>query len=210
MIVESIQPVSKERSLVTLEDGRSFVLYKGEIRILKLKENMDLSDSVIKQITTVVLPKRAKLRAMNLLKARPYTEYMLRKKLKDGGYPEAVIDEALDYVKSYGYVDDIRYARDYIFEQSSSHSKKEIYQKLLTKGIRKETLDKAFLDSYGQYDDVEEKSSFDEEAVIMKALKKKGYTGNETYEERQKILAYFYRRGFEMDSVFKAMDSIKD
>ena len=87
MLIESVEPVGKDRSRVTLEDGRSFVLYKGEMRILKLKENTDLSEEVYRNIMETVLPKRAKLRAMNLLKTRAYTEYGLRKKLAEGGYP---------------------------------------------------------------------------------------------------------------------------
>ena len=210
MLIKSIDPVSKDRSRVTLEDGRSFVLYKGELRILKLKEDTDLNNDVYKNIMETVLPKRAKLRALNLLKARPYTEYGLRKKLSEGGYPESVSDIALAYVKSYGYINDRQYALDYIREQSKRRSKKELYLKLSQKGIGKETLDGVFAEVYGSYKDARDTSSFDESEVILKTLKKKGFTGNESYEERQKILSYFYRRGFEMDLVYKAMDSVKE
>lgn len=210
MIIEAIEPISKDRSKIVLEDGTNFVLYKGEIRLLKLKEQQELTQQMYHQITEVVLPKRAKLRSLNLLKARPYTEYQLRKKLYDGGYPETVIDIAIDYVKSYGYIDDYKYAYDYISEQSSHHSKKELYQKLTSKGISREVLDRAFNDTYGSYKDAHEDTSFDEREVIIKALSKKGFSGQETYEERQKLLAYFYRRGFDMDAVFSAMNSFRD
>ena len=53
-----------------------------------------------------VLLKRAKLRCMNLLKSRDYTEYQLRMKLRQGVYPEDIIDAAVAYVASYGYVND--------------------------------------------------------------------------------------------------------
>jgi len=210
MLIESIEPVSKDRSRITLEDGRTFVLYKGEMRILKLKENTDLSEDVYKNIMETVLPKRAKLRALNLLKSRAYTEYGLRKKLSEGGYPDSVTETALTYVKSFGYVNDRQYALDYINEQSSKRSKKELYLKLSQKGIGKEILDGVFSEVYGSYRDARDSSSFNETDVIVKTLKKKGYTGAESYEDRQKILSYFYRRGFEMDSVYKAMDSFKE
>ena len=210
MLIESIEPVSKDRSRIKLEGGHEFVLYKGELRILKLKEGTDLSDEVYRNIMETVLPKRAKLRALNLLKARAYTEYGLKKKLTEGGYPDSVTDIALAYVKSYGYVNDRQYALDYISERSAAYSKKELYQKLSQKGISKEILDGAFAEVYGSYKDARETSSFNETEVIVKTLKKRGFTGNESYEERQKLLAYFYRRGFEMDSVYKAMDSLKE
>ena len=210
MLIESIEPVSKDRSRIKLEGGHEFVLYKGELRILKLKEGTDLSDEVYRNIMETVLPKRAKLRALNLLKARAYTEYGLKKKLTEGGYPDSVTDIALAYVKSYGYVNDRQYALDYISERSAAYSKMELYQKLSQKGISKEILDGAFAEVYGSYKDARETSSFNETEVIVKTLKKRGFTGNESYEERQKLLAYFYRRGFEMDSVYKAMDSLKE
>lgn len=210
MQIDAIEEISKERSRVKLDTGETFVLYKGEFRLLKLKQGSELSEETYNQIKNVVLPKRAKLRCLNLLKSRAYTEYQLRKKLIDGGYPLEVIDIAIKYVKSFGYIDDYQYSLDFINQECKKHSRKEIYLKLSQKGINKEVLDSAFYDTYGSYKDAEPESSFDEISVIKKALSKRHYTGEETYEERQKLLAYFYRRGFDMDVVHKAMDSMFD
>ncbi|MBR6003693.1 MAG: RecX family transcriptional regulator [Lachnospiraceae bacterium] len=127
----------------------------------------------------------------------------------EGGYPSEVIDIAIDYVKSFGYINDKQYALDYIAMDKERHSKKEIYLKLSQTGIAKETLDSAFSESYGSYSDSRKEASFDEMELVVKTLKKRGFTGSETYEEKQKMLAYFYRRGFDMDLVFSAMDEIK-
>ena len=64
-----------------------------------------------------------KLRAMNLLKSRPYTVKGLTDKLKDGGYPESVINIAIDYVSSYNYLNDKQYALDYIYTYKNSKNK---------------------------------------------------------------------------------------
>ena len=206
MQIERIDAVGRDRVRLILETGESIVLYKGELRLLKIKEDGVLSDDNYLKIMKGILPKRAKLRAMNLLKARSYTEYQLRKKLLEGGYPEEIAEEAVSYVKSFGYINDREYARAYITEQSKSRSRRELFMKLQQKGIAKETLDAVFAECYdgGSKDLVDE--TFDEKSVIIKALKKRGFTGHETYEEKQKILAYFYRRGFEMDKVYAAMD----
>ena len=74
MLIESISDAGSKKCTVKLDNGESFSLYKGEIRLLKLKEGAELSSAVYEQIMTVILPKRAKLRAMNLLKVRPYSE----------------------------------------------------------------------------------------------------------------------------------------
>ena len=61
-----------------------------------------------------VLPKRAKLRAMNLLQGREYTTSQLRTKLQQGYYPPEIIEQAIEYVAGFHYIDDLRYAVDYI------------------------------------------------------------------------------------------------
>ena len=71
-------------------------------------------------------------------------------------------------------------------------------------------MDSAFNELYGSYSESRSESSFNESELVLKTLKKRGFTGCETYEEKQKLLAYFYRRGFDMDTVFSAMNSIKD
>ena len=210
MLINSIEPVTKDRSKIILDTGESFVLYKGELRLLKLKENGELPVENYNQIMKTVLPKRAKLRCLNLLKSKSYTEYQLKKKLFDGGYPETVIDEAIEYIKSFGYVNDKDYAVDYIKYHREQQSRKELYLKLSQKGIQKETLDNAFNEVYGSYREAKEDPSFNEIELIIKTLKKRGFTGTESYEDRQKILAYFYRRGFEMDMVYKAMDTFDE
>ena len=209
MRIESIEPVSRDRVALALDSGERFILYKGELRMLKIKGVGELSDETYGKIVNGILPKRAKYRALNLLKARNYTEYQLRLKLREGSYPEACIEEAISYVKSFGYINDSTYAEAYIAETKSRFSRKAIFNKLVTKGIDKEIIEAAFLKAYGDYDSGEEEG-FDEVAVIKQALIKKGYTGEESYEAKQKLLGYFYRKGFMMDNVYKAMSEFKD
>lgn len=209
MMIVSIDPISKDRSRIRLDSGEKFILYKGEIRILKIKAYSELPESVYMQIMKAVLPKRAKLRAMNLLKARDYTEYQLHKKLSDAEYPAEIVDVAVEYVKSFGYVNDRRYAVSYIKEQSSRRSRKEIAQKLQQKGIPRDIIEGVFYELVGENSGYEESKEFDETEVIIKALRKKKYDGSESYEDKQKLLAYFYRKGFDIDSVYKAMDLLK-
>lgn len=207
MLVLNIVEIDKRRLRILLDTEESFVLYKGEIRTLKIKAGEELSEDTYNSITKGILPKRAKMRAMNLLKDRNYTSYNLKKKLLEGGYPDYVATEALDYVKSYGYVDDLKYAMMYIKEQESSRTRQEIKQKLLFKGISVKLTDEAYRllgeerEEYGESD-----ASEIEYELIGKTLRKKGFTGNEDYEEKQKLLSYFYRRGFDIDKVRKVME----
>ncbi len=199
MLIKKIQELNKSRVRVILEDDFSFVLYKGEVRSYKVVEGEDLPDEVFEVLMTTVLPKRAKLRAMNLLKSRPYTVKGLTDKLKDGGYPESVINIAIDYVSSYNYLNDKQYALDYIYTYKNSKNKARIFLDLTNKGISKDIISSAYEEEVG--DD----TKLLEEEQIKSFLRKKGYSSDKVpysqigYEEKMKLLASLYRKGFSTD-----------
>ena len=144
MKITAIEELSKARSRVWIDGEFAFVLYKGELRLYRIREGEEISEETLKTIRQEVLPKRAKLRAMNLLKSREYTTKQLHDKLKQGGYPEDIITLALDYVASYHYTDDLRYAVSYMQSHETDKSRRRIEQDLMRKGIGKETLEKAW------------------------------------------------------------------
>lgn len=185
---------------IYIDNEFAFVLYRGELRTYHICEAEEISEAVYESIMHELLPKRAKLRCMNLLKSRDYTEYQLHTKLKQGLYPECVIDEALSYIKSYGYVDDLRYAKSYIHYAGGTKSKKKIETELKGKGISKEIIDMA-------YQECEELDGLvNEEDIIEKYLSKKHYNReNATMEERRKIIGFLYRKGFPLDKIYKVV-----
>lgn len=207
MLVTRVEQLDKKKCGIYLDNGESFALYKSEMRILKVKEGAQLEDKSYRAIMENVLPRRAKLRAMNLLKARDYTRYQLESKLRDGLFPKSIIDIAVEYVSSYGYIDDLRYAKCFIEEKLSISSLNEIKRKLLMKGIDKETISKA-MESINEEESgsaISETSERERE-LIQKTLEKRGYTDDWDYEDKQKLLAYFYRRGFDIDVVRGEME----
>ena len=114
MIVTALEELSASRSKVYIDGELAFVLYKGELRSYHLSVGEEIAQKDYNEIMEEVLPKRAKLRAMNLLTKREYTEKQLRDKLRAGFYPQRIIEEALAYVAGFHYTDDLRYACDYL------------------------------------------------------------------------------------------------
>ena len=201
MTVTEIRPISKTRSRVYLDGGQAFVLYKGELRKYQIREGEELDEETQQELYTQVLPKRAKLRAMNLLKNRQYTERQLMDKLLLGGYDQETAQKAVDYVKAYRYVDDSRYACDYISCHMGSHSLKEIEQKLLQKGVDRQLIRSAM-------EELEENGFVpDEEEMIRKLLEKKRYSAEHASEkDKQRIYSYLYRKGFSIDTARRVME----
>lgn len=200
MRVTGIEELSKARSRVFIDDEFAFVLYKGELRLYHVAVGQEISQKDYDDILEKVLPKRAKLRAMNLLKNREYTVKQLHDKLKDGGYPEDVIDVALSYVADYHYTDDLRYATGYIFEKESSRSRRRIEQDLREKGIDRDTLEKAWREWE------EQGGSQDEQQMIRKLLEKRHYDPETAdMKEKQRTYAFLMRKGFSGEQVGRAL-----
>lgn len=200
MLVTQVTEISKNKSKVFIDSEFAFVLYKGELRIYHVQEGREMTESDYRTIVTEVLPKRAKLRCMNLLKSRDYTEAQLRLKLKQGGYTEDIIQQALSYVKQFGYVDDVRYARDYISCYAEGKSRMKIEYALLQKGISKETVEAAW-DAWQ-----EEGNEQNEEQMIIRLLQKKNWNPEtQDRKEQQKTAAFLLRKGFRMESIRRVM-----
>lgn len=200
MRVTQIVELSKSRSKVYIDQEFAFVLYKGELRLYHVREGEEIAEDDYKTIMEEVLPKRAKLRAMNLLQSREYTTAQLRFKLEQGFYPDAVIEQAMEYVASFHYTDDLRYAVDYITYHESSRSRRRIEQDLQTKGISRKIIEQAW-NTWQEQGGMQ-----DEMTMIKQLLVKKHYHPEEAdYKERQRICAFLMRKGFRTEEIRKAL-----
>ena len=114
MLVQELKDLPAKKVRVVFEDAEDLVLYRGEIRKYRIEEGEDLPEEEYHEIFYQVIGKRAKKRAMHLLEKMDRTESNLREKLRMNGYPQELVDEAVDYVKRYHYIDDRRYAENYV------------------------------------------------------------------------------------------------
>ena len=201
MTVTSIVPEGRTRYAVTVDGEGGFVLYQKELSEYRIREGEELSEETLAEIMRKVLPRRAKLRCLNLLKSRSYTEKQLAEKLRAGKYPEAVIEEALSYVKSFGYVDDAAYARSYAEDQIEKKSVRRIAEELQRKGVDRGLIEEALV--YVQ----ERDGGQDEEGMIRRLLEKKHFDPETAdFAEKRRIQAFLMRKGFTADGIRRAMN----
>ena len=199
MIVTQITELTKSRSKVYIDQEFAFVLYKGELRLYHVAEGKEITQKDYEEITKVVLPKRAKLRAMNLLQKRAYTEKQLADKLKEGGYPDEIAEIAMVYVKSFRYIDDLQYAMDYLNCYAERKSIKKIEMDLMQKGITREIWKQALVAWE------EEGGGQDEMTMIKELLQKKHYSSDMDVKEKRKIYGFLLRKGYSAEAVMEAM-----
>lgn len=200
MIVTKVELVSKNRYKVEVDGEFAFVLYRRELSHYQIREECEVSEESFEQIKKEVIIKRAKLRAMHLLNDMDRTESQLCTKLRQSCYTEDVVEAALAYVKSFGYIDDLDYAKRYIQNRQNQKSKRELYAQLVGKGIERELIELAMEECYtGEDDEIE--------AIRRLAAKRKYYFRDATREEQQKQTAYFMRKGFSYENIRRALEA---
>lgn len=193
--IEHFSGTKKKKYKVRFDCGTDLCLYEKEIKAYGIIEGEDFSKEEYERLLSEVLIPRAKRRAMHLLEKQDRTKADLERKLKQSGYPDEAIDIALNYVMSYRYIDDNRYAQNFVYFNQGNKSKRRIMQDLLGKGVSKDIIEKA-LEGY----------EGDESYMIRALLKKKKYD-SETADrkDREKMYRYLASKGFSSDDILSAL-----
>ena len=195
MIITEILPYGKMKSRVLTDGDLVFSVYKGELKKYGLEEGAELSERMTEDVLLPLLTKRARERIVKLLKDRDYPEEELRKKLKLSWYPEQCISDALRWAQEKHYVDDRRFAENYIRWNGEGKSRRRLMFDLTQKGISRELAEELL-----------EEMPPDEGAQIRKELKKQNYQPeNADPKERQRIAAKLSRRGYSWAQIENAM-----
>lgn len=196
IFVRECQPAEHGRIRFRFDNGDTFLLYRSEVRRFHLGENAEISEEDYHKLLEEIVGKRAKKRVMHLLERMDRTEKQLRDKLRQGEYPDACIDAAIDYVKQCHYLDDFRYACTYVRYHQDKMSRRQILIKLEQKGISREDAEGA----------LEEEYSGDEEEQIVFLLEKKHFEADKADpKEFRRTYQFLLRRGFQSSDILRAM-----
>lgn len=195
MIVTGIEPVTKKKYKVEIDGQLAFMLYKGELSRYHIREQEVIEEETYQEIVGEILEKRAKLRAMHLLTRMDRTEKELYEKLKKDGHPDCVIEAAVEYVKSYGYIDDRAYVRKYIESQQGKKGLRRISMELSQKGISREVI--AEVEENMELSDAREQ--------IRELVKKKKREEPMSEKEKLRLYGFLARRGFSSADIWDVL-----
>lgn len=202
--VEAVLPLNKKKYKISLEGTETVTLslYPSELRRFGIKEGSLISEADYDSIEEI-LYKRGKERALYYLKTSDKTSFQMRRKLTEGFYPETVIDRILQFLEKYGYIDDFRYACQFIQYNQSRKSFQQIKNDLRVKGISREHIEEAF-------SDMEENCSEEENPqadIIRKYIQKKLKT-DMWPQEKNKIIMSLTRKGFKYDEIVSILREV--
>lgn len=203
--ITEIRPKEKGKLEIRFASGVALALYRSELRALTpqeeqmLRQDGHISEALYRKLTEMVTL-RAKKRAMYLLMRMERTERQLREKLTQNGYPAECIDGAVDYVKQFHYVDDLRYAKNYVRYRQEKKSRKRLEIDLQKKGVSGDLIERALCKEFVS----------DETEQIRELLARRHYDAAEADDKtRRRTWQFLLRRGFCSSDILGAMSGKK-
>lgn len=189
---------------VTLDGEYTFRLYNSEVRKYHIHSEGLLPQESFLEIQDI-LYKRGLSRCLHLVKDRDYTRSALEGKLRDGDYPQDIIAKVCARLIKEGFINDGRYARNYVVSHMNTRSRKQITYGLLSKGVSACLIEEAF-------NDIDDLYGTDTELDNVRRLLTRKLGTMEAsaldYAARMKLFAYAGRKGYEYEVIKKAWDSL--
>ncbi len=144
------------------------------------------------------LLKKARSRVLRLLgyrarSAREVEEYLERK-----GYSKDLADRIIEEMKSYGYLDDHRFAADFIsFRKTGGHGSKKIRYELQARGVDRQIVDRLIDENFNPEEDLDR--------IRELLTKREPFNGQVDQRWVNRQAAFLKRRGFPDGLILKAL-----
>ena len=137
--------------------------------------------------------------ALYFLTFKDRTIKEIKDKLKEKGYSDSDIEDALVKLIDYGYINEKNYAFSYIKSNMNKKGAKLITMELIQKGLDKGVIMEQL--SYFQDDE--------EDIVYSSVCKKYKDVDLDDEKQRRRVFSYFVRRGFKYESVSSALSKYR-
>ena len=199
--MNSIRFVKKNRTYnAYLDDEYLGAVYSSELDKLGVDISeeyefyAELSDQDVYFIRDKVY-NRAFNKAYGYLTANECSENVIRHKLKMKQFPEQTIDDVIEMLYEYNYLDEARFVesftRSYIRSKSRSLIERELGNRDIDASQYKDVIDRVYMDE-----------NLSEDDVIKLLLEKKYKNQNlEDIKVKRRALSYLFRHGFTYDKI---------
>lgn len=169
-----------------------------------LKENQTLDPAFVEQVLMAEEKQRVFESAVNLLSFKARSEAELYKRLLQRGYEVPHIDEAMEKLRSYGYLNDAQYARSYAKDQQ--HIKKQgirgVKQALKQRGIEENLIQEVI-------EEVHDKEAELDQAISLCEKKARQNSKEEPiWRQKQRWIQFLVRKGYAFDIAQQAANTV--
>ena len=184
------QKKNKERYNIFLDEEYALSVDESLIIKYQLTKGLVIENGALNDLVHDDEVKKAFNRGLNFISFRMRSESELKKKLVEKEFSDNVIDEAIQKLKYYGFINDETFTASLIENQKTSSKKgpMAIRQELTKKGIDKNLQDE-FLEIYNEEEQIEIAS------IVAEKLKNQHSTKT-PLQVKQKIQDTLTRKGF--------------
>ena len=184
-------------------NGRFLAGVDGEVVLtLGLKVGQEVSEQRLAEMLRAENVQRARQAALNLLSYRARSQDELHRRLVLKGYPEDVIESALQALAGADLVNDEKFSKDWVASrlQNRPMGKVRIAWELRQKGIAKELVEQVVesVDSDMEYDLAR--------GLAERKIRQAG--GDVSDDERRKLASFLRRRGFSWEVTNRVLDEL--
>jgi regulatory protein len=186
---------SKDKLSVFIDNRFAFSLPNLEISNLGLQAGMELTPQDVKKLKQRSSVNQAKIKVLKLLSFRARSEKEVLDYLKRNNYNPDTIEEAINYFKEVGLVNDSDFARQWLKNRSEfkRNSFKQTRAELIKKGISRDIIN-----------EVLEENPIDELEIIREVVEKKRHQSR--YQDDFKLMQYLARKGYNYDKIKRALE----
>ncbi len=202
-------------SIKASKDGKKYFLElsNGEIIPLSIdlvaKFKLSKAKRLSKQELEIILEEQkiidAKNIALNFISFKPRTKSQIIQKLEKEKFSQKIIDNVISFLEDFGYLDDFKYAKDYVNYaiHSKKQSKRKIQNDLFSKGIGKDIIEQVLKEV-----DTDE-SEFENALILAKKRMKILSQSNKKKNILQNIGQFLFRKGFDWDTISRILEQLK-
>ena len=192
-----------DRVNVFVDGEFSFGLARDVATDFGLDKDRILDEAALADVLAREQLHKATNAALHFLAHRPRSEGEVRQRLRKGGYPEATIEQTLDKLRDWHYVDDSDFARRWI-ENRGAHRPRGarlLAQELRAKGIDPEIMSEA-LDEIG----IDELT----DALTIARTRDRQLSGLEPAVRERRLSGFLARRGYGYDVIRQTLNTLRE
>ena len=202
-VVSAVEPQkrNKNRYNVFVDGDYAASLGAEALVTFGIREGAAVNTDTLKEAVSRDNAQYAFDSAVKLIAHKMRTRAELKDRLMERGIDEMAVEDALDKLASYGYVDDAAFAGEYVRSamQTGRWGRKAVEYRLKDKGIEQSVIDEALM----------EYTEEDEKRIARKQLQAAAgrLKGVEARKARQKEYAALARHGFDYSVISELLET---
>ena len=193
-----VQKNHNDRVSLFVDDEYYVSMYLDTAVKYGIKQGVEIEEDILQKYLTESEQNIAFAKAFKYMDTALKTKKQMRDYLKKKGYDNIVVNNVIEKLEGYNYIDDKNFAESYVATYKNKYGKNMLINKLISKGVSKTIIDEVL-------DNFESK-----EEVIDKLLIKK--IGNKPLDRDllAKCTRFLAGRGFSFEEINLAIRRIKD